>query len=147
MSDVWSSFNVAWHDWKYPVLETVIPYWCNYPTIARILLKLKSLDQNYDSVFLIFYFTQQDGGKQLQEGMEDNTTIILMDLRLTECGQESEYCINQILHRNQEADRQQRITDSEAVNSQYRKTKIEPQAAHRYQLPSTAIIAWDWTKT
>ena len=44
----------------------------------------------------------QDGGKSLQEGMEENTTIRAMDLRLTEVGQENEYCINQLLKRNRE---------------------------------------------
>ena len=53
-------------------------------------------------VFCVF----QDGGKQLQEGMEENTSITHMDLRLTECGQESEYCINQILSRNREKERE-----------------------------------------
>ncbi|CAG5127414.1 unnamed protein product [Candidula unifasciata] len=81
-----------------------------------------------------------DGGKQIQEGMEANKTIIHLDLRLTECGQEAEYCVCQILHRNQETDRMERIINSEAVNSQYRKTKFEPQSTHRYRLPPTAII-------
>ena len=48
----------------------------------------------------------QDGGKQLQEGMEDNFNITTMDLRFTECGQESEYCISQIIERNQEKKRE-----------------------------------------
>lgn len=48
----------------------------------------------------------QDGGKQLQEGMEENSTIIELDLRLTEVGQESEYCINQILKKNKEQHRE-----------------------------------------
>ncbi|CAL1536298.1 unnamed protein product [Lymnaea stagnalis] len=82
-----------------------------------------------------------DGGKQLQEGMEENKTILHIDLRLTEVGQEAEYCINQILRRNQEADREQRIKDSEEINAQYRKKTAEPQAAHRFQLPTTAILA------
>ena len=34
--------------------------------------------------------------------MEENRRIINMDLRLTEVGQESEYCINQVLKRNKE---------------------------------------------
>ena len=34
--------------------------------------------------------------------MEENTTIQTMDLRLTEVGQENEYCINQLLKRNRE---------------------------------------------
>jgi hypothetical protein len=51
----------------------------------------------------------QDGGKQLQEGMEENEIITHMDLRLTECGKEAEYCINQILDRNREKERQNKI--------------------------------------
>lgn len=73
--------------------------------------------------------------------MEGNTTIIHLDLRLTECGQEAEYCVCQILYRNQEADRMERINKTEAVNAQYRKTKFEPQSTHRYRLPPTAIIS------
>lgn len=48
------------------------------------------------------FWPLQDGGKSLQEGMEENTTIRHMDLRLTDVGQESEYCINQLLKRNRE---------------------------------------------
>ncbi|KAH9488719.1 T-complex-associated testis-expressed protein 1 [Bulinus truncatus] len=81
-----------------------------------------------------------DGGKHLQEGMEENKAVIHMDLRLTECGQEAEYCINQILHRNQEADRNQRIEDSKPINSPYYKEKMEPQAAHRFRLPPAAVL-------
>lgn len=44
----------------------------------------------------------KDGGKSLQEGMNENTTIRAMDLRLTDVGQENEYCINQLLKRNRE---------------------------------------------
>lgn len=43
----------------------------------------------------------------MQEGMEENTTIQSMDLRLTEVGQENEYCINQLLKRNREEQYQQ----------------------------------------
>ncbi|KAI0212719.1 Dynein regulatory complex subunit 5 [Lamellibrachia satsuma] len=50
-----------------------------------------------------------DGGKQMQEGMEENETITYLDLRLTEVGQESEYCINQILHHNRERARAKRL--------------------------------------
>ena len=59
-------------------------------------------------------FLLQDGGKQLQEGMEENHTIAHMDLRLTECGQESEYCINQILSRNRENQRQNALKEETA---------------------------------
>lgn len=74
----------------------------------------------------------QDGGKQLQEGMEENVTITHMDLRLTECGQESEYCINEVLHRNQEAARDAQL---KATHAQPQKKIAQPQAAHRYKLP------------
>ncbi|XP_043916835.1 dynein regulatory complex subunit 5 [Protopterus annectens] len=43
-----------------------------------------------------------DGGQQLQEGMLDNKTVVNFDLRLTDVGQESEFCINQCLKNNQE---------------------------------------------
>ena len=55
------------------------------------------------------FYTLQDGGKQLQEGMEENSSITHMDLRLTDCGQESEYCINQILSTNREKQREMRL--------------------------------------
>ena len=70
----------------------------------------------------------QDGGKQLQEGMEENTTITMMDLRLTDCGQESEYCINQRLHVNQERERESQLIDQPLLSK-----KIKPQAAHRFK--------------
>ncbi|XP_022085949.1 T-complex-associated testis-expressed protein 1-like [Acanthaster planci] len=54
-----------------------------------------------------------DGGKQLQEGMEENKTILELDLRLTEVGQESEYCINQILKKNQERERELQLMEKE----------------------------------
>ena len=46
----------------------------------------------------------QDGGKSLQEGMEENTTLGHIDLRLTEVGQDSEYWINQVIKRNMTQD-------------------------------------------
>ena len=54
------------------------------------------------NVFSTFDCGSQDGGKSLQEGMGENSTIRAMDLRLTEVGQENEYCINQLLKRNRE---------------------------------------------
>ena len=42
----------------------------------------------------------QTGGRLLQEGMEDNHTVVNFDLRLTDISQESEYCINQIVKAN-----------------------------------------------
>eukprot|EP00118_Oscarella_pearsei_P007214 m.34550 g.34550 ORF g.34550 m.34550 type:complete len:449 (+) comp31996_c0_seq2:56-1402(+) len=44
----------------------------------------------------------EDGGKLIQEGMEDNETIVTMDVRQTNISEESEYCINQFLKRNQD---------------------------------------------
>ncbi|KAK6488904.1 dynein regulatory complex subunit 5 [Huso huso] len=53
-----------------------------------------------------------DGGKQIQEGMSYNTTVVEFDVRLTEIGQESEYSISQILQNNQEKARKKLITES-----------------------------------
>jgi len=47
----------------------------------------------------------EEGGKTIQEGMEDNSTIVQMDMRMTEIGQECEYCISQLLKKNREAAR------------------------------------------
>ena len=44
----------------------------------------------------------QAGGKLLQEGMEENKSLLTFDLRLTEINQESEYCINKIIKDNQD---------------------------------------------
>lgn len=43
------------------------------------------------------------GGKLIQEGMEENKTLIEFDLRLTGISQESEYCINQMIKTNLDA--------------------------------------------
>jgi len=43
--------------------------------------------------------------------METNTTIVDFDLRLTEAGQESEYCINQVLKTNQEKAREMDLSN------------------------------------
>lgn len=42
----------------------------------------------------------EGGGKLLQEGMEENNTLLTFDLRLTGISQESEYCIEQIIKNN-----------------------------------------------
>ena len=55
------------------------------------------------------YSFAKDGGKQLQQNMEENKTITHIDLRLTECGTEAEYCIYQILHKNRERERELNI--------------------------------------
>ncbi len=44
----------------------------------------------------------QAGGKLLQEGMEENKSLLTFDLRLTEVSQESEYCINKVVKDNQD---------------------------------------------
>ena len=43
--------------------------------------------------------------------MQENKTLIEIDLRLTDCGQESEYIINQVLKKNQDLDRSLRIDE------------------------------------
>ncbi len=53
----------------------------------------------------------QDGGKQIQEGMEENEYLTHMDLRLTECGKEAEYCINQVLNQNREKERERLMNE------------------------------------
>ncbi|CAG2258073.1 Dynein regulatory complex subunit 5 [Mytilus edulis] len=65
----------------------------------------------------------------IQEGMEVNTTVTHMDLNITDCGQEAEYCIQQILHRNKETERQSKIQD----NSGRIWKRLPPQAAHRFK--------------
>jgi len=55
----------------------------------------------------------QEGGRQLQEAIEQNKTITHMDLRLSECGHEVEYCVNQVLNKNRD---RQRLPDSHLYN-------------------------------
>lgn len=45
----------------------------------------------------------ESGGKLLQEGMEENRSLVYFDLRLTGISQESEYCINRIVKSNLDA--------------------------------------------
>ncbi|XP_058410227.1 dynein regulatory complex subunit 5 isoform X2 [Diceros bicornis minor] len=54
----------------------------------------------------------QDGGKQLLEGMSDNRTLLEFDLRLSDVSQESEYLIGQALCANREAARQRALNPS-----------------------------------
>ncbi|KAL0165240.1 hypothetical protein M9458_040993, partial [Cirrhinus mrigala] len=42
-----------------------------------------------------------DGGKVLEEGMSHNSSLVECDIRLTDVGQDSEYCIAQALRTNQ----------------------------------------------
>ena len=64
----------------------------------------------------------KDGGKQIQEAMQENRTLLEIDLRLTECGQESEYIINQILKKNQDIDRTVRIEDKNQTYKRMQRT-------------------------
>lgn len=59
-----------------------------------------------------------------------------MDLRITECGQEAEYCIQQILHRNKETERQSKIQD----NTPSVWKRLPPQAAHRFKHQNPTIV-------
>ena len=61
---------------------------------------------------LSFVFLNQDGGKQLLEGMSDNKTLLKFDLRLSGIAQESEYLIGQALCANREAARQRALSSS-----------------------------------
>ena len=54
--------------------------------------------------------------------MQENRTLLEIDLRLTECGQESEYIINQILKKNQDIDRSIRIEDKNQVYRRMQRT-------------------------
>ena len=45
----------------------------------------------------------QAGGRALQEGMEENKTMLQLDLRLTDISQENEYYINQVIKNNNDA--------------------------------------------
>ncbi|XP_062324347.1 dynein regulatory complex subunit 5 [Osmerus eperlanus] len=55
-----------------------------------------------------------DGGKVLEEGMSHNTTVMECDIRLTEVGQESDYCINQVVRNNQNRARRKRAQENHA---------------------------------
>ena len=45
----------------------------------------------------------QVGGRALQEGMEENKTLLELDLRLTYVSQENEYYINQVIKNNNDS--------------------------------------------
>ncbi|XP_039087071.1 dynein regulatory complex subunit 5 isoform X2 [Hyaena hyaena] len=57
-----------------------------------------------------------DGGKQLLEGMSDNSTLLEFDLRLSDVAQESEYLIGQALCANREAARQRTLNPSHLMS-------------------------------
>ena len=54
--------------------------------------------------------------------MQENHTIIEIDLRLTEVGQESEFIINQILKKNYENDRNVRIDKENQLYKSFDRT-------------------------
>lgn len=64
----------------------------------------------------------KDGGKQIQEAIQDNKSLVELDLRLTETGQESEFIINQVLKKNFENDRSIRIEAKNNLNNLLRRT-------------------------
>ncbi|CAB1342713.1 unnamed protein product [Coregonus sp. 'balchen'] len=51
-----------------------------------------------------------DGGKVLEEGMSHNSSMVECDIRLTEVGQESDYCISQVVRNNQNQAHRKRNT-------------------------------------
>jgi hypothetical protein len=63
-----------------------------------------------------------DGGKQIQEAIQENKSLIELDLRLTECGQESEYIINQVLKKNHGLDRTIRIEEQNKLSKHLNRT-------------------------
>ena len=68
---------------------------------AAILSRVLQVNNSLTAIDISGNRIGVDGGKQIQEGMEINKTVVEFDLRLTEAGQESEYCINQALKANQ----------------------------------------------
>ena len=54
--------------------------------------------------------------------MQENHNIIEIDLRLTEVGQESEFIINQILKKNYEHDRSNRIENENRLYKSFNRT-------------------------
>jgi phospholipid N-methyltransferase len=54
--------------------------------------------------------------------MKENQSLIEVDLRLTECGQESEFIINQILKQNQDLDRVRRIEEKNQIYKSLNRT-------------------------
>jgi hypothetical protein len=47
----------------------------------------------------------QAGGKLLQEGVEENKTLTVLDLRLTDISAENEYSINQMIRSNADSNK------------------------------------------
>ncbi|KAJ7988019.1 hypothetical protein DPEC_G00319290 [Dallia pectoralis] len=70
--------------------------------LSQVLVQNKTLK----SINLACNRLGLDGGKVLEEGMSHNTTVLECDLRLTEVGQESEYCIRQVVNNNQNRERE-----------------------------------------
>ncbi|XP_036909816.1 dynein regulatory complex subunit 5 isoform X2 [Sturnira hondurensis] len=75
---------------------------------ARAAAKLLS----HSHLRVLSLANNQDGGKQLLEGMSDNRTLLQFDLRLSDITQESEYLIGQALCANREEARQRTLNPS-----------------------------------
>ncbi|XP_036355589.1 dynein regulatory complex subunit 5-like isoform X1 [Octopus sinensis] len=72
--------------------------------VLRTNINLVSIDISCNDL-------KEDGGKLIRESLEVNTTVRHLDLRLTNCGQEAEFRINQILDHNQEANRERLLEE------------------------------------
>lgn len=64
----------------------------------------------------------KDGGKNIQEAMQENRTLLELDLRLTDAGQDSEFIINKILKKNVENDRTSRIDNENRLYKSFNRT-------------------------
>ena len=53
----------------------------------------------------MFFFCLKDGVKAIQDSIQNNQSLLELDLRLTDAGQESEHNINKVLRKNAEIDR------------------------------------------
>ncbi|XP_077018059.1 dynein regulatory complex subunit 5 isoform X2 [Tamandua tetradactyla] len=80
---------------------------------ARAAAKLLS----HSRLHVLNLANNQDGGKQLLEGMSENRTLLEFDLRLSDVAQESEYLMGQVLHANREAARQRALPANPFMSS------------------------------
>ena len=74
------------------------------------------------TIFFVLFHQIKEGGKQIQESIQFNKSLIELDLRLTECGQDSEYVINQVLKRNQELNRNARVEERNKAGKHHQRT-------------------------
>nr|KAF6463360.1 t-complex-associated-testis-expressed 1 [Molossus molossus] len=93
----------------HPALEELdLSHNCIGDRGARAAAKLLS----HSHLRVLNLANNQDGGKQLLEGMSDNRTLLDFDLRLSDVAQESEYLIGQALCANREEARQRALNAS-----------------------------------